>query len=91
MRAKKQKEKSKKISPINNVEEKFISPKTKTPSFNLSYSSVKKLSPNTSSFQTADRTVVLKVKRNRKVDMSKEGHEISRNLFQQHQWEKEKV
>jgi hypothetical protein len=91
-RAKKQKEKEKNpSSKFSKTEEKFVSPKNKTPSMTLGSSSQNRISPYSSLKQTADRTAVLKVKRNRKVDLSKEDNGIRKNLYKMHYCEKEKV
>jgi hypothetical protein len=90
-RAKKQKEKEKEKNPsckFSKTEEKFVSPKKKTPSMTLGSSSQNRFSPYSTLRQTADRTAVLKVKRNRKVDLSKEDGGIRKNLYKIHYCEK---
>ena len=97
-RAKKLKEKEKEkekekntSSKFSKTEEKFVSPKNKTPSISLGSSSQNRLSPYSALKQTADRTAILKTKRNRKVDLSKDTQSIRKNLYQMHYCEKEKV
>jgi hypothetical protein len=87
MRSKKIKIKGK-LLDFNN--EKFISPKNKTPGISLP-TSIKHFSGISSISQTADRTAILRQKRVRKIDLEKEGGGIRKNLFQQHYSEKEKM